>query len=115
MVTDHDIHPIYFDTLAQPMSAADWHKAYPKRLDVRHSAMLGLLVLTQFVGLNHSSDARGTPWIYETVVLLPGGDVAFSWWSGGLKRSLVRHYIVNALVCMGGALWWRYRARRMDR
>ena len=111
---DHDIRPLYFDVAGAEMTKADFLKAYPARVPIARTRVMGALVCTEFVGINHRA-AAGSPLIYETVVVVQveGFGVVRSFaWSGGFKRSKWWHALACVNACVGGGLWWRYCAYR---
>ncbi len=105
---NHDVHPMYFDVAGQPMDKATFMKRYPERLRHWCTPLFGMVVVSEFVGMNHNPRYRGSPWIYQTWVRHAGNNaVPFSIWSGGLKRSMCWHVFACVLTVFGGALWWR--------
>lgn len=119
---DHDIRPLYFDVAGAEMPKAEFLKAYPMRLLIARTGVLGVLVSTEFVGIdhNHASERRrliGWPLIYETTatVQVEGFSVVRSFaWSGGFRRCKWWHALACVFAGVGGVLWWRYCAYRGD-
>jgi hypothetical protein len=108
---------MFYDTAGVPMGADEFKEAYPERRHIMLWPLFGVVVGTDFVGINHAA-GKGTPKIYETwvcVITRSGRVFVSSSWSGGLKRSVMLHGFTAVLVVFGGALWWRLRARRLIR
>ena len=101
------------------MSGEDFTKAYPKRLPVAFTKLLGVGIATEFAGINHNPSARGIPKIYETQVWVHYWEwhpavttraFVTSTWAGGRYRALAVHVLTIAFAVLGGCLWWRLRA-----
>lgn len=108
---------MFYDTAGEPMPPDEFKKAYPERKHILMWSLLGVVVGTDFVGINHAA-GKGTPKIYETwvCVLTRSGRVhVSSSWSGGLKRAGALHGCIALAVALGGCLWWRLKARRLIR
>ncbi len=121
-ILSHDMRQLYYDVAGAPMAKDAWQKAYPARLPIARTQVLGALVCTEFVGLDHNAatDRRrliDIPMIYETTatIQVQGFSVVRSFaWSGGFKRSKWWHAVACAFAFAGGVLWWRYLAYRGD-
>lgn len=113
MTQAEDIRPTYYGIDSKPMEHAEWLDAYPERVSVAYAQVVGALVRTEFVGIDHNPN-RGTPWIFETTATVNVGEsyihIHTFAWSGGRKRSRCWHWLACAFACVGGALWWRYQA-----
>ena len=114
---EHELRSSFYDPAGAPMDAAEFRKAYPARKHILLWSVLGVVVGTDFVGINHAP-GRGTPKIYETWVcaITPAGRVLVSSsWTGGLRRSVTMHGCVALAVLFGGFAWWRFKAWRAVR
>ncbi len=108
---DHEMREMFFDEAGAPMDPALFRKRYPTRLPIAVDELCGVLVVTEFVGINHNS-GRGRIRIYETTGCLGGGEFAYSSWSSSRLWARITHLWTLARAGAGVALWWRWRARR---
>jgi hypothetical protein len=103
---------LFFDVAGQPMKAAAFRKRYPQRLHIVTTRLLGLVLCTEFVGINHNSE-RGRIKIYETTIHTTAlGVLVRSSWSSSLLWARATHLAIMVRALLGGALWWRFRAVR---
>lgn len=113
----HKLRSSFYDPAGHVMEAVAFRKAYPARKHILMWPVLGVVVGTDFVGINHAASG-GTPRIYETWVcaITPAGRVLVSsWWTGGLRRSVTMHGCVALAAALGGFVWWRFKAWRLVR
>ncbi len=104
-----NVHDLFFDSSGKQIDRMQFYKRYPDgRKMIARDAVLGLAVSTEFVGINHNSDADGAPWIYETVVQVDG-EVVYSKWSSHARTAVAEHVSAAWRVRLGGAVWWRAR------
>ena len=95
------------------MGAAEFHKRYPCRTAVTYHDTLGLIIGTEFVGINHNT-GRGRIQIYETTVYVKGTGrkLVCNSWSSSLRWARATHAVVCVAAWLGVAVWWHLRAAR---
>lgn len=118
------LHELFFDIDGKSLDHEQWRKAYPDgRSVVKSEGVLGLRVVTEFVGINHNPDPNGEPWIFETTVVTESG-VVRSEWSTTLERAEYAHTWAVWVTMVRGPefhltdlgmraiLWWRRQRGR---
>ena len=106
------LHDLFFDIDGKLLDVKAWRKSYPDgRLAIKSESVLGLLVCTEFVGINHNPDPNGEPLIFETTVD-HGGDIVRSEWSTTLERADYAHTWAVWVTFAVGVPW---RARGLLR
>ena len=114
---EHELRSSFYDPAGAPMDAVEFRKTYPARTHIAMTPLFGVVIVTDFVGINHRA-GKGTPKIYETwvAVLVRAGRVTVSSsWTGGMKRSVAIHACVVLAAACGGFAWWRFKAWRLTR
>ncbi len=109
-VDAHEMRELFFDVNGQPMGAVAFRKRYPKRVLINATTVAGVLVVTEFVGINHNSE-RGRPKIYETTVHT-SGVLVYTSWSGSLPWASATQTFTMVRALLGVAWWWRWRVWR---
>lgn len=111
-VPDHDMRELFFDVAGQPMKAAAFRKRYPKRLLINATTVRGVVVRTEFVGINHNSE-RGRIKIYETTVHVSANHVhVYTSWSSSLLWARATQLFTMVRAWVGAAELWRLLAAR---
>lgn len=103
------LHEMFFDSAGKAVERDRFYKMYPDgRQRIARSAVFGLAVSSEFVGVNHNPDPNGAPWIYETIVLVDG-DIVYSKWTSSIDEAAWAHIDAKNRVRFGGFAWWRAR------
>ena len=105
---------LYYDINGNCISGIEFSKRYPTRINIAQYEIFGIVVVTEFVGVNHSYDPEAPPLIFETIALeSESGDIIFSRWSSSHAEAGKRHVSVSRFYRFGGAFaYWFIKSIR---
>ena len=103
------LHEMFFDQEGNAVTLEDHKRMCPDgRQEIERTVVLGCVVVTQFVGVNHNTSPIGEPHIFETLVHVDG-DVVYSEWSSNRERAGYSHSWAVLRLAFGGAVVWPAR------
>lgn len=101
-----DLSPTYFDESGNEINHAKWRRLYPDgRKLIAREACCGLAVSTEFSGVNHNPDPKGSPRVFETIVQIDGAIYLSHWTASPSDADLAHLFAKLRTRAYGWALW----------